>query len=173
MQSDHPSIDPLTDSTNFYTDLYNPSSATFRSLLYDRQPQHPPTNTFLSFLTTKNISRAIYKYPTTKSFGLDRIHVRILRALCPSKHFLTSIQSFFTLCALTTNTPTQWNISQIIPIPKKSESFTPSTSRPISLTPCLRRIFESVLLEYIYSNNTLNNFSPFQAGFRPGYNTTT
>jgi hypothetical protein len=101
------------------------------------------------------------------------MHIRILQSLCPSQHFLPSIHSFFTLCASTTVTPSQWNISQITPIPKKSDIFTPSSSRPISLTPCFRRIFESTILSFIYTLPYLCTFSPFQAGFRKGFNTTT
>jgi Reverse transcriptase (RNA-dependent DNA polymerase) len=86
---------------------------------------------------------------------------------------MQSFHMLFHLLLTTTLTPTQWNTSQIVPIPKKSSTFTPSSSRPISLTPCLRRIFESLLLQYIYSDQALNEFSPFQAGFRPGYNTMT
>lgn len=173
MQSDHPDKDPLTDGTEFYSNLYNPSSTSFFSSEYVRQPKPTSSNTFLSFLDTTTISRAIYKYPTTKSFGLDTMHVKILQALCPSKHFLPSIHSFFALCASTTVTPSQWNISQITPIPKKSDTFTPSSSRPISLTPCFRRIFESTILSFVYTIPSLCTFSPFQAGFRKGFNTTT
>src|SRR6202040_1823157 len=37
----------------------------------------------------------------------------------------------------------------------------------------LRRVFESLILQFIYSDKALNEFSPYQAGFRPGYNTIT
>jgi hypothetical protein len=173
MQSDHPDKDPLTDGTTFYSNLYNPSSTSFSSTEYVRRPHPPSANTFLSFLSTTTISRAIYRYPTNKSFGLDTIHIRMLQALCPSQHFLTSIHSFFALCASTTVTPSQWNLSQITPIPKKSDTFTPSTSRPISLTPRFRRIFESTILSFVYTLPFLCTFSPFQAGFRKSFNTTT
>lgn len=174
MASDNHPLSPLLDATNFYKQLYNPdNSQRFRSRLYQRQPPNSMPNTILKYCNIYNIRKLILKYPGTKSFGLDTLHINIFKTLCSSPIFMQSILMLFHMSIHTTLTPTQWNTSQIVPIPKKSTTFTPSTSRPISLTPCLRRVFESLLLQYIYADHTLNNFSPYQAGFRPGYNTTT
>ncbi|KAI8575283.1 hypothetical protein K450DRAFT_262411 [Umbelopsis ramanniana AG] len=93
---------------------------------------------YFSFLTPEKIAKHIMKYPSAKTFGLDVLHSRIFKALSSSTVFLSSMQLLFSTFLFSTLTPSMWNISQITPIPKKSDSFTPSSSRPISLTPCLR-----------------------------------
>jgi hypothetical protein len=102
----------------------------------------PAPNPLHSFMRVDKIRTAILQYPSEKSFGLDTMHIRILKTLCQSSHFLHSLQQLFSLYAATQLTPTRWNTSEITPIPKKSDILTPSNSRPISLTPCLRRVFE-------------------------------
>ncbi|CAO3670488.1 unnamed protein product [Umbelopsis ramanniana] len=173
MQSDSTDEDPLLNATNFYKSLYNPPNmARFSSHFYRPTPSATQTdNPLIAICTTENIQYHILKYPSAKTFGLDILHIRIFKALCSSSIFLSSMQQLFSTFLHTTLTPAAWNISQITPIPKKSDAFTPSSSRPISLTPCLRRIFESLILSFIYSQPDLNIFSPFQAGFRKGYNT--
>jgi hypothetical protein len=164
LASDHPSTPPLTDATNFYTNLYNPDHTDrFRSRLYARQPPQSLSTTLVGFFSLHKIRQHILKYPSTKSFGLDTLHIQVFKALSSCTPFIHSLQLLFHLCISTTITPSTWNISQIIPIPKKSNTFTPSTSRPISLTPCLRRIFESLLIEYIYNIQDLNTFTPKQS----------
>jgi hypothetical protein len=172
--SDDPTLSPMDSATKFYATLYNPpNSNRFYSTLYTRQNHPLPSNPLTPFCTPTKISQHIMKYPSTKTFGLDTLHIRIFKSLSSSTHFLSSMQLLFTTFISSTHTPSAWNVSQITPIPKKMDSFTPSSSRPISLTPCLRRIFESLILSFIYSQPTLNEFSPFQAGFRTGYTTVT
>ena len=174
MASDNPPLSPLADATTFYERLYNPNTTQqLQSRYYHRQSPRSFSNVLLDICSISNIRKQILKYPSSKSFGLDILHIRIFKALSPSTPFMESLHMLFQLCLSTTLTPTHWNTSQITPIPKKSTSFTPSTSRPISLTPCLRRVFESLILQFIYSDKALNEFSPYQAGFRPGYNTIT
>lgn len=172
--SDDSDLSPMASATKFYETLYNPpNSDRFRSTLYSRQYHPPDSNPLLFMCTPTNIGKHINKYPSTKTFGLDVLHIRIFKTLSASSIFLSSMHLPFHTFLSSTFTPSAWNVSQITPIPKKSDSFTPSSSRPISLTPCLRRVFESYLLSFIYSQPALNEFSPYQAGFRPGYTTVT
>ena len=65
--------------------------------------------------------------------------------------------------------PSQWKISQIIPIHKKSNKSLPNNYRPIALTSSFSRIFESILHSKILSHLLYNSLiSPAQFGFVPG-----
>ena len=69
--------------------------------------------------------------------------------------------------------PSIWKTSSIIPIHKMAKPFdSPASFRPISLTSCVSKLFERIILSrllfFLESNSVL---SPRQAGFRPGQST--
>ena len=69
--------------------------------------------------------------------------------------------------------PSIWKISSIIPIHKMGKPLdSPASFRPISLTSCVSKLFERIVLSrllfFLESNSIL---SPRQAGFRPGRST--
>ena len=69
--------------------------------------------------------------------------------------------------------PSIWKTSSIIPIRKMGKPLdSPASFRPISLTSCVSKLFERIILSrllfFLESNPTL---SPRQAGFRPGRST--
>ena len=69
--------------------------------------------------------------------------------------------------------PSIWKASSIIPIHKTGKPLnSPASFRPISLTSCVSKLFERIvlsrLLVFLESNSIL---SPRQAGFRPGRST--
>ena len=69
--------------------------------------------------------------------------------------------------------PSIWNTSSIIPIHKMGKPLDSSASfRPISLTSCVSKLFERIILSrllFFLESNSI--FSPRQAGFRPGWST--
>ena len=69
--------------------------------------------------------------------------------------------------------PSIWKTSSIIPIRKMGKPLnSPASFRPISLTSCVSKFFERIILSrllfFLESNSIL---SPRQAGFRPGRST--
>ena len=69
--------------------------------------------------------------------------------------------------------PSIWKISSIIPIHKMGKPLdSPASFQPISLTSCVSKLFERIILScllfFLESNSIL---SPRQAGFRPGRST--
>lgn len=65
--------------------------------------------------------------------------------------------------------PSQWKVSQIIPIHKKSNKSLPNNYRPIALTSSFSRMFESLVHKRILSHLLYNSLiSPAQFGFVPG-----
>ena len=79
----------------------------------------------------------------------------------------------FNLSCTSHSFPSIWKTSSIIPIYKTGKLIdSPASFRPISLTSCLSKLFERIilfrLLIFLESNSIL---SPRQAGFRPGRST--
>ena len=78
-------------------------------------------------------------------------------------HIFTSLHFF----------PSVWTTSSIIPIHKMGKPLdSPASFRPISLTSCVSKLFERIILSHLLffleSNSIL---SPRQVGFRPGRST--
>ena len=69
--------------------------------------------------------------------------------------------------------PSAWKFSRILPLAKVGKPPCSSSSyRPISLTSCLARLFEKVLLRRVlFFAEERHLLSNFQAGFRPGRST--
>ena len=69
--------------------------------------------------------------------------------------------------------PSIWKTSSIIPIHKMGKPLdSPASFRPISLTSCVSKLFERIILSrllFILESNSI--LSPGQAGFRPGRST--
>ena len=66
-----------------------------------------------------------------------------------------------------------WKTSSIIPIHKMEKPLdSPASFRPISLTSCVSKLFERIILSrYLFFLESNSIFSPRQAGFRPGRST--
>ena len=69
--------------------------------------------------------------------------------------------------------PSIWKTSSIIPIHKMGKPLDPPASfRPISLTSCVSKLFERIILSRLFFFLESNSiFSPCQAGFHPGRST--
>ncbi|XP_013141510.1 PREDICTED: RNA-directed DNA polymerase from mobile element jockey-like, partial [Papilio polytes] len=66
--------------------------------------------------------------------------------------------------------PSQWTESEIILLYKKGDPADIGNYRPISLMPCLYKLFASCLLERISPD--IDSYQPIeQAGFRSGFST--
>ena len=104
---------------------------------------------------------------------MDGIHNVILKKLNDSK-FPEILYHLFDLCITFGITPLRWNESFIHSIPKKEKSSNIKDFRPFSITNIFRKIFESLMLDYI-NNDLKSNFKLCcnQAGFRSDYSTLT
>ena len=103
--------------------------------------------------------------------GPDKVAYPMLKHLPRSgMDFLLHI---FNLSWLSHSFPSIWKTSSIIPIHKMGKPLDfPASFRPISLTFCVSKLFEHIILSrllfFLESNSVL---SPRQAGFRPGRST--
>ena len=103
--------------------------------------------------------------------GPDKVAYPMLKHLHRSgMDFLLHI---FNLSWSSHSFPSIWKTSSVIPIPKMDKPLdSPASLRPISLTSCVSKLFERIILSrllfFLESNSIL---SPRQAGFRPGQST--
>ena len=103
--------------------------------------------------------------------GPDKVAYPMLKHLPRSgMDFLLHI---FNLSWSSHSFPSIWKTSSIIPIHKMGKPLdSPASFRPISLTSCVSKLFERIILSrllfFLESNSIL---SPCQAGFRPGRST--
>ena len=108
---------------------------------------------------------------SSTAIGPDKVAYPMLKHLPRSgMDFLLHI---FNLSWSLHSFPSIWKISSIIPIHKMGKPLnSPASFRPISLTSCVSKLFERIvlfrLLFFLESNSIL---SPRQAGFFPGWST--
>ncbi len=78
----------------------------------------------------------------------------------------------FHLCLSTSTFPSCWKFAHIHPVPKKGDRSNSSNYRPIALTSCLSKAFDSVLNKKILKHLSDHNLlSDYQYGFLKGRST--
>ena len=116
-------------------------------------------------------SAAASNLSSSTATGPDKVAYPMLKHLPRSgMNFLLHI---FNLSWSSHSFPSIWKTSSIIPIHKMGKPLdSPASFRPISLTSCVSKFFERIILSrllfFLESNSIL---SPRQAGFRPGRST--
>ena len=122
------------------------------------------------FSLTELLAAASNLYPSTAT-GPDKVAYPMLKHLpCSGMDLLLHI---FNLSWSSHSFPSIWKTSSIIPIHKMGKHLdSPASFWPISLTSCVSKLFERIILSrllfFLESNSIL---SPRQAGFCPGRST--
>lgn len=108
------------------------------------------------------VDAALLKLPKGKAPGMNAIPNEVLtlghRFLSP---LLTRI---FNFCSKHGVIPTEWTLTIISPIPKKTATLSIEDTRPISLTDTFRKTFEKLLLPYL--TQVIEPLHVSQGGFR-------
>ena len=98
-----------------------------------------------------------------KSVGYDSVPPRLLKAgaMQLSVPFTKLINNSITSCIF----PDSLKCAEVIPIFKKDDIMNKNNYRPVSVLPCMSKVYEGVLVEQL---NTYFNgiFSPYLSGFR-------
>ena len=128
-------------------------------------------SSFCSPFTLAEFHAAASNLSSSTATGPDKVAYPMLKHLPRSgMDFLLHI---FNLSWSSHSFPSIWKTSSIIPIHKMEKPLdSPASFRPISLTSCVSKLFERIILSrllfFLESNSIL---SPGQAGFRPGRST--
>ena len=179
IQASRPNVDVNEEAYTFFSELWhedNPSEladlesnqAPFLLKNFNVTPLDP--DTMSTPFSTALIKDTIRSYPNSKSAGLDTIHVLLLKPLLISQTFMNILSSFYSMCQDLGLTPPSWNHGRTTLIAKKQQEPTVNSTRPISITSMLRRIFECCLLKtWETSNESFMKLHPLQGGSRKGY----
>ena len=133
-----------------------------------------PVESHLSFcspFSPAEFLAAASNLSSSTATGPDKVAYPMLKHLpCSGMDFLLHI---FNLSWSSHFFPSIWKTSSIIPIHKMGKPLdSPASFRSISLTSCVSKLFERIILSrllfFLESNSIL---SPRQAGFRPGRST--
>ena len=125
-------------------------------------------SSFCSPFSPAEFLAAAFNLTPSTATGPDKVAYPMLKHLpCSGMDLLPYI---FNLSWSSHSFPSIWKTSSIIPIHKIGKPLDcPASFRPISLTSCVSKLFERIvlfrLLFFLESNSIL---SPRQAGFRPG-----
>ena len=133
-----------------------------------------PVESHLSFCSPFSLAEFLAdasNLSSSTATGPDKVVYPMLKHLPRSDmDFLLHI---FNLSCSSHSFPSIWKTSSIIPIHKMGKPLdSPGSFRPISLTSCVSKLFERIILSrllfFLESNSIL---SPHQASFRPGRST--
>jgi hypothetical protein len=140
------------------------------SYLPDQPPSEPLVSIEPLVVQPEEVYKILVNLDPNKSTGPDGIGNRILKeaALPISK----PMAELFNFCLSLGTFPEQWKLAQVIPIFKKGDPLQCTNYRPISLLPCISKVFERVLFNHIFhflkTNDLINKH---QSGFIPGDST--
>ena len=116
------------------------------------------------------IVRILLNLDEMKSTGFDLISNRVLRASC---HIIAPFLSIlFNKCITDGVFPKCFKVAKVIPLFKSGDKHDLSNYRPISLLPCISKVFEKILSVRVLTHFDLFDlFSPCQFGFRESFTT--
>ena len=128
-------------------------------------------SSFCSPFSPAEFLAAASNLSSSTAIGPDKVAYPMLKHLPRSgMDFLLHI---FNLSWSSHSFPSIWKTSSIIPIHKMGKPLdSPASFRPISLTSCVSKLFERIILSrllYFLESNSI--LSPCHAGFRPGRST--
>ena len=125
-------------------------------------------SSFCSPFSLVEFLAAAFILTSSTATGPDKVAYPMLKHLPRSTMDL--LLYIFNLSWSSHSFPSIWMTSSIIPIHKMGKSLDSRASfRPISLTSCVSKLFERIILSrllFFLESNSI--FSPRQAGFRPG-----
>ena len=116
-------------------------------------------------LQPDHLLKAINKFKTSHSFGVDNISSYFLKVGMPI--LAPSLSEIFNLSMSKGLFPNDWKIARVAPIYKDGPTDVDSNYRPISVLPVVSRLFEKLICDQFYSflNEHRRLFSK-QSGFR-------
>ena len=125
-------------------------------------------SSFCSLFSPAEFLAVASNLSSSTATGSDKVAYSMLKHLpCSGMGLLLHI---FNLFRSSHSFPSIWKTSFIIPLHKMGKTLdSPASFRPISLTSCVSKLFERIILSrlliFLESNSIL---SPRQAGYRPG-----
>uniref|UniRef100_A0A8L0DUF3 Reverse transcriptase domain-containing protein n=1 Tax=Oncorhynchus mykiss TaxID=8022 RepID=A0A8L0DUF3_ONCMY len=138
----------------------------------------PPTATrpslphfSFSQIHSADVLKELQNLDPYKSAGLDNLDPFFLKL--SAEIVATPITSLFNLSFVSSEIPKDWKAAAVIPLFKGGDTLDPNCYRPISILPCLSKVFESQVNKQITDHfESQHTFSAMQSGFRAGHGCT-
>ena len=140
--------------------------------IYHRQYliNRPVTTFHFHEITKQDVMCIISKLPNKKSTGYDEISTETIKIL--SAVISPTLSLIINKCILNGTVPDEMKVSKIKPLFKKGDVTLLNNYRPISLLPCVSKIFERVLFNQLYEYFERNDLlTQHQYGFRKNHST--
>jgi hypothetical protein len=130
-----------------------------------------PSQPFLFKIT--DLHRSIHRLKTKTSSGHEKVSNKLLKSI-PLSDYGFLLRKFNDLLIRNTY-PEHWKLSKMILLPKeKSSIISLHQTRPISLSPCLGKVYERCFLVSLIHRMKMNDvLPPEQSGFREKHSTAT
>lgn len=121
------------------------------------------------FTTCREVRDLIRRLPNKTSCGRDGVpNVVVKRMGTPFVEQLTAVLNH---CLRNAYFPASWKEADVVVIPKRQGVCGPGDFRPISITPCLSKILESIILRRLEDELRAEAVPRHQFGFRKGVGT--
>uniref|UniRef100_A0A8K9VC74 Reverse transcriptase domain-containing protein n=1 Tax=Oncorhynchus mykiss TaxID=8022 RepID=A0A8K9VC74_ONCMY len=117
-----------------------------------------------------DVLKELQNLDSYKSAGLDNLDPLFLKL--SAAIVATPITSLFNLSFISSEIPNDWKTAAVIPLFKGRDTLDPNCYRPISILPCLSKVFESLVNKQITDHLESHQFSAVQSGFRGGHGCT-
>ncbi len=129
-------------------------------------PSSPPSDYIMPIIkiSYKDFFYALSRIDSRKAYGPDGVPLIILQN-CASV-LAPCLLKLFYLYLSTSTFPSSWRFAHIQQVPKKGDRSNPSSYRPIALTSCLAKDFESILKKILKHPSDHSLVSDHQYGFR-------
>ena len=133
-------------------------------------PEYPLDNLSSVVVSTDAVAGHLSKLNIHKAVGCDGISNRLLRA--GAVPLAIPLKKLFDWSISDGKFPDFWKQANVCPIHKGGSRKLITNYRPVSLLPCLSKVFERILFDQIFTH-VFPVISPFQHGFLPGRSTQT
>uniref|UniRef100_A0A8C7P4G4 Reverse transcriptase domain-containing protein n=1 Tax=Oncorhynchus mykiss TaxID=8022 RepID=A0A8C7P4G4_ONCMY len=138
----------------------------------------PPTATrpslphfSFSQIHSADVLKELQNLDPYKSARLDNLDPFFLKL--SAEIVATPITSLFNLSFVSSEIPKDWKAAAVIPLFRGGDTLDPNCYRPISILPCLSKVFESQVNKQITDHfESHHTFSAMQSGFRAGHGCT-
>ena len=134
---------------------------------------HPETPHHLDtiHITSNEVLNILNGLDASKACGSDKIPTRFLKMV--AIYVAEPLAKIFNKSLAVGKYPMLWKMADVKPVFKgKGSPSEMKNYRPISLLPCVSKIFEKVIFKRIYDHITSQHLlTDYQSGYRPGHNT--
>ena len=133
---------------------------------------HPSLSRFsFTQIQIADVLKELQNLDPYKSAGLDNLDPLFLKL--SAAIVATPITSLFNLSFISSEIPKDWKAAAVIPLFKGGDTLDPNCYRPISILPCLSKVFESQVNKQVTDHlESHRTFSAVQSGFRAGHGCT-